>query len=261
MSILIRGGRIVTAADDYVADVLVEGERDRADRRRSRRRRRPDDRRGRQVRPAGLHRPAHASRHAVRRHGHDRRLRVGPGIRRVRRHDLPRRLLHPGTGPDVRRGARGLAREGERQDADRLRLPHRDHRPARGGAARGARHAARAGHHLLQALHGLQERPAGRRRDALPRDGGRGGERRARDGARRERGRDRRPRPRGARARRDGPDPPRAHAAARARGRGDEPRHPPRAHRRQPALRRPRHLPRGGRADPPRPRAGLGRLG
>src|SRR5437868_7843551 len=27
MSILIRGGRVVTAADDYVADVLVEGER------------------------------------------------------------------------------------------------------------------------------------------------------------------------------------------------------------------------------------------
>ena len=27
MSILIRGGRIVTAADDFVADVLVEGER------------------------------------------------------------------------------------------------------------------------------------------------------------------------------------------------------------------------------------------
>src|SRR4051812_35307069 len=27
MSILIRGGRVVTAADDYVADVFVEGER------------------------------------------------------------------------------------------------------------------------------------------------------------------------------------------------------------------------------------------
>jgi dihydropyrimidinase len=27
MSILIRGGRVVTAADDFVADVLVEGER------------------------------------------------------------------------------------------------------------------------------------------------------------------------------------------------------------------------------------------
>ena len=27
MSILIRGGRVVTAADDYVADVFIEGER------------------------------------------------------------------------------------------------------------------------------------------------------------------------------------------------------------------------------------------
>ena len=27
MSVLIKGGRIVTAADDYVADVLVDGER------------------------------------------------------------------------------------------------------------------------------------------------------------------------------------------------------------------------------------------
>ena len=26
MSVLIKGGRIVTAADDYVADVLIEGE-------------------------------------------------------------------------------------------------------------------------------------------------------------------------------------------------------------------------------------------
>ena len=27
MSVLIKGGRVVTAADDYVADVFVEGER------------------------------------------------------------------------------------------------------------------------------------------------------------------------------------------------------------------------------------------
>ena len=27
MSVLIKGGRVVTAADDYVADILVEGER------------------------------------------------------------------------------------------------------------------------------------------------------------------------------------------------------------------------------------------
>ena len=166
-----------------------------------------------------------------------------------------------GAGSDVRRGARGLAREGERQDADRLRLPHRRHRPRERGAARGARDAAGAGHHLVQALHGVQERPSGRRRDAVPGDGGRRGERRARHGACRERGRDRRPRARGARARRHGADPPRAHAAAGARGRGDEPRDPARADRRLPALRRPRHLPGGGRADPPRTRAGLGRLG
>ena len=174
---------------------------------------------------------------------------------------MPRRLLHPGQGPDVRAGARGLAREGERQDADRLRLPHRRHRPRRGRHARGARHAAGAGRHLVQALHGVQGRPSGRRRDALPRDAGRGGERRARDGARRERGRDRRPRPRGAVPWLHRADPPCAHAAARARGRGDQPRHPARADRRQPALRRPRDLPRGGRPDPPRARAGLGRLG
>ena len=27
MSVLIKGGRVITAADDYVADVFIEGER------------------------------------------------------------------------------------------------------------------------------------------------------------------------------------------------------------------------------------------
>jgi dihydropyrimidinase len=27
MSVLIKGGRVITAADDYLADILVEGER------------------------------------------------------------------------------------------------------------------------------------------------------------------------------------------------------------------------------------------
>ena len=67
MSVLIKGGRVVTAADDYVADVFVDGERISligesldvdADR--------TIDASG-QVRPAGLRRPAHAPRHAVRR--------------------------------------------------------------------------------------------------------------------------------------------------------------------------------------------------
>ena len=112
MSVLIKGGRVITAADDYVADVFVEGERisligeslDVA-----------ADRvidATRQVRPAGLRRPAHASRHAVRRHGHDRRRRVGPDLGRVRRHDLPRRLLHPAARarPSPRRSTTGTRR-------------------------------------------------------------------------------------------------------------------------------------------------------
>ena len=69
MSVLIKGGRVITAADDYVADVFVDGERIsligesldvEADR---------SIDASRQVRPAGLRRPAHPSRHAVRRHG------------------------------------------------------------------------------------------------------------------------------------------------------------------------------------------------
>ena len=101
MSVLIKGGRVVTAADDYVADVLVDGERVTligesldvdADR--------VIDAHG-QVPAAGLRRPAHPSRHAVRRHDDDRRRRVGADGRRVRRHDDPRRLLHPGPGPDA----------------------------------------------------------------------------------------------------------------------------------------------------------------
>ena len=101
MSVLIKGGRVVTAADDYVADVFVDGERVTLIGESLDARRRPDDRRARQVRPPGLRRPAHPPRHALRRHGHDRRRRVGPDGGGVRRHDLPRRLLHPGQGPDA----------------------------------------------------------------------------------------------------------------------------------------------------------------
>ena len=71
----------------------------------------------------------------------------------------------------------------------------------RGRDARGAGVAARPGHHLVQALHGVQGRADGRRRDALQDDGGRRRDRRARDGARRERRRDRRARQAGARRR------------------------------------------------------------
>ena len=115
-----------------------------ADRRVARRRRRPGDRRDRQVRAPGHGRSAHAPRHAVRRDGHRGRLRVGARRGGVRRHDDARRLLHPDAGRELRRGARDLARQARGEGADRQRLPHRGHRPARGRLARGARVAARS---------------------------------------------------------------------------------------------------------------------
>ena len=63
-----------------------------------------------------------------------------------------------------------------------------------GGSLEGARLAAGAGRDLLQAVHGLQGRADGRRRDPVPLDAGGCRLRRARDGSRRERRRDRRAR-------------------------------------------------------------------
>ena len=261
MSVLIKGGRVITAADDYVADIFVENERISligesldvaADTR---------DRRVRALRAPGRGRSAHAPRHAVRRHDDDRRRRVGPAGGGARRHHLPRRLLHPGAGHELRRRARRLEVEGRRQAGDRHGLPHRRHRPEGGRLARGAGDAARPGHHLVQALHGLQGRADGRRRDALQDDGGRRRDGRARDGARRERRRDRRARQEGARRGEDRAQVPRPHPAAGDGGRGDEPGDPARARRRLRALRRPRLLQGVGRADHARAREGLGRLG
>ena len=119
-----------------------------------------------------------------------------------------------------------------------------------------------AGHHVVQALHGLQGRADGRRRDAVPDDGGGGRDRRARDGACGERRRDRRAREGGARCREHGARLPRADAPARARGRGDEPRDPAREDRRRAVVRRPRDVQGGRRPDrqgAPLGLAGVGR--
>ena len=121
---------------------------------------------------------------------------------------------------------------------------------------------ARPGGHLVQALHGLQGRAHGRRRDALPHDAGRARDRRARDGARGERRRDRRAREGGACRRQHRPRVARAHPPAGARGRGDQPRDPACAHRGCAALRRSRFVQGVGRPDrqgPPGGLAGLGR--
>ena len=262
MSVLIKGGRIVTAADDYVGDIFIEGERisrigrslgDDADV--------VIDATGKLVLP-GRDRPAHASRHALRRHGHDRRRHVGPDRGGVRRHDLPYRLLHPGAGPVVRRRARRLAREARWQGDHRQRLPHRRHRPARGRLARGARDAC-------------PTRASPRTSSSWPT--------RARSWSttRRSSRRCRWPPETGAlvmvhaengdaidvlvkEALAAGNTAPVYHALTRppgARGRGDEPRHPARAHRGRAAVRRPRLVQGVGRPDREGTPRRLGRLG
>jgi len=72
MSVLIKGGRIITAADDYVGDIYVEGERisligESLDLQAER----VIDAAGKYVLP-GLRRPSYAPRHAVRRDDDDR---------------------------------------------------------------------------------------------------------------------------------------------------------------------------------------------
>ena len=118
-----------------------------------------------------------------------------------------------------------------------------------GGPAGGRRARARRGGDELQAVHGVQGRDHGRRRDTVPHDAGGGADRRARHGPRRERGHDRRARQAGAGRGQDRAALARRHAPARDRGRGDEPCGDAGAHRRLPAVRRPRLLPGVGRAD------------
>ena len=118
MSVLIKGGRVITAADDYVADVFIDGERISligesldipADT--------VIDATGKYVLPG-----------CVDPHTHldmpfggtvdDRRRRVRPDRGRVRRHDLPRRLLHPGAR--VRRFADALDRLAAKAEGKQL---------------------------------------------------------------------------------------------------------------------------------------------
>ena len=262
MSVLIKGGRVITAADDYVADVFVEDERisligeslDVAGRQR-------DRRAGKYVLPGCIDPHTHLD------------MPFGGTVTIDDVESGQAAAAFGGTTCHVdfciqaqgraspTRSTTGTAKA-ERQAGDRHRLPHGRHRPAGGRHARGARVAARRGRHLLQALHGLQGRADGRRRDALPDDGGRRRDRRARDGARRERRRDRRARQEG--ARRGARPSPSYHALTRppetegeatnraiqlARVAGCA------------ALRRPRLLQGVDRADRARAREGLGRLG
>ena len=260
MSVLIKGGRVVTAADDYLGDVftdngtvsLIGQSLDVAAGK-------TIDATGK-LRAAGRDRPAYAD-----------RLPFGGTVTCDDFTSGTVSAAFGGTtslvdfcfqmpGADLRAGARGVAREGRPlQAGDRRRLPHGDHRPARGRHARGPREGAGRGRHVATSCswptraRSWSTTRRSSRRWRSPRD------RRPGDGARRERRRDRHPRQAGARGGAHGAGLARAHAPARDRGRGDEPRDPARARRRRAAVRRPRLLQGGDRADRDRAREGLER--
>ena len=263
MSVLIKGGRIVTAADDYVGDVYVENgavtllgasldvAADKV-----------IDAAGKIVMPGAIDPHTHIE------------MFFGGTTTCDDFTSGTTSAAFGGTttlidfcmqtpGETFAAGAREVPREDRAlQAGDRRRLPHRGHRPPRRAArSRTSRSCPDEGvtsYKLFMAYKGavmVDDETLFRAMQIAPRD------RRARHGARGERRRDRPHRQEGRRGGEDGADLARAHAADGDRGRGDEPRDPARAHRRLPALRRPRLLPAGGRADRARAREGLGASG
>ena len=261
MSVLIKGGRVVTASDDYIADVFVDGERVtligealdvEADK--------VIDATGKLVLPGCVDPHTHLD------------MPFGGTVTIDDVESGQTAAAFGGTTCHVDFCIQGKGQtfadaladwhaKADGQAGDRHGLPHRDHRPLVRRRARRARDSAGSGRDLLQALHGVQGRADGRRRDPLPVDGGRGQERRARDGARRERRRDRRARQGGARGRADRAALARPYAPARDRGRGDEPGDPARPRRGRAAIRRARVVQGGGRPDRDGAGQGLGRVG
>ena len=128
--------------------------------------RRPRVRRHRLLRDARRHRSAHPSRNALHGHLFGRRFRERHPRRAVGRHHHGGRLLPAVARPVAARSAADVAQQ-DRQGLRRLLLPHGDHLVGRAGVQRDGRRR-RQGHHLVQALHGLQGRADGqRRRDVL----------------------------------------------------------------------------------------------
>ena len=124
MSVLIKGGRIITAADDYVGDIYVEGERisligESLDVQAER----VIDAAGKYVLP-GLRRPAHASRHAVRGTTTIDDVESGQTAAAFGGTTCHVDFIIQPPGSTLRRRDRRVARQGERQAGDRHGLPH-----------------------------------------------------------------------------------------------------------------------------------------
>ena len=174
MSVLIKGGRIVTAADDYVGDVFVDNgtvtligqsldvSADKV-----------IDAAGKYVIPGAIDPHTHIEMSSAGR----RPATTSRPARSRPRSAAPRRS----STSACRRRATTFAQalENYHEKIDRCKpvidvgFHIGDHRPPRGRHARGPREAAGRGRHVLQAVHGLQGRRHGRRRDALQDDGGR----------------------------------------------------------------------------------------
>ena len=191
MSILIKNGTIVTATDQYVGDVFVEGEKITtigtalgmtADR--------VIDAKGKYVLPGGIDVHTHMDMPFGGTTSADD-FESGTDRGRLRRHHHHRRLRHPVQGPDAASRVGNVDEEGRRQGGHRLRLPHDHHRALGPGGDRDGR-AGQAGRDLVQAVHGLPRRVHAGRREHLPRHAAHGEERRHHLHARRERRRDRR---------------------------------------------------------------------
>jgi dihydropyrimidinase len=168
-----QGGRVITAADDYVGDVYVEDERISligesldvdADR--------VIDARGKYVLPGCIDPHTHLD------------MPFGGTVTIDDVESGRRAAAFGGTtchvdfviqpqGSTFAAAARRLEVEGRRQAGDRHGLPHGDHRPDEGGSLEELASLPEQGVTVVQALHGLQGRADGQRRDALPRDGGR----------------------------------------------------------------------------------------
>ena len=136
MSVLIKGGRVVTAADDYVGDVFVDGERDLPDRR-VRSTSTADtviDATGKLVLPGAVDPHTHLDMPFGGTttiddvtSGHTAAVFGGTTCHVD--------FCIQGQGAVLRRRARRLAREARRQGDHRHGLPHRRHRPLRAGSA------------------------------------------------------------------------------------------------------------------------------